>query len=656
MKLRTIALCLVLVMAFSGCMPLQPENSAPVPSSTPTTPPTTVPVTEPSEPELVELEAVNPLSFRQANKAPQFCVVDSRTVALVTAESKGGKWQTAVQVLDLYTDTLLAEATLEAQMVPMNGCCEGYLVLFDEQTKEATVLDKKLETVLTFQAPSIGGILLPELNAYFYIWGSQLRKLDTASGEDVRVQADPDLPITGIVGFDRDRNVLAVKGAADVYSSDGCLMGIDLATMDCVMLHVTASAGMLADDGVCMTGEGKDEFHEDIVYADWTSGGIYSYEDFLRNDKDYNTWQISGSNYCLQVKYDPESNTKAADMQLYRLGDTMSACSLMEPMNSARLKEMHILPDGNLLGVAVNRRGYQLYILCPDQLQFQEAIEPADTSEGLVDENVVTLHAQAQENQKLPEALQTVRTQADAIGECYGVTVLISNQCKSAITASSLDITTTDMAGLEDEARVIADALVTLDKALKLYPADFFRQFRDEAGEHGLLILLVENFEGDERGVIGLCYEMYPWYTIAVDITSGEVYNTYCHEIWHATENRINDTVPGLLLPAVWDPCNPEEFVYSYNTSISYLEDVEYTFYKESDPNRIFFVDPYAKTNAYEDRARLMEYIMCSDYAKKMLESPALTMKLMIMSDAIRQAFDTTSWQSVHWERLLPKG
>ena len=170
-----------------------------------------------------------------------------------------------------------------------------------------------------------------------------------------------------------------------------------------------------------------------------------------------------------------------------------------------------------------------------------------------------------------------------------------------------------------------------------------------------MLILLVENFEGDERGVIGLCYEMYPWYTIAVDITTWEVYNTFCHEIWHATENRINDTTPGLLLPDVWDACNPEEFVYTYNTSISYIEDVEYTFFEETDSNRVFFVDPYAKTNPYEDRARLMEYVMCSKYAEDILESPAMMMKLMIMSDTIRQAFDTEAWESVYWERLLPK-
>ena len=311
------------------------------------------------------------------------------------------------------------------------------------------------------------------------------------------------------------------------------------------------------------------------------------------------------------------------------------------------------MPDGNLLAVSGNRRGFQLYILCPEQLEFVSAMAPESTQAGLVDDRVMTLHQQAQENQKLPAELMAVRAQADAIGAQYGVTVLISNQCASALSTSGMEITTTDQAELENEAEVIQNALKILNEALQLYPEDFFDQFRDEAGEHGLLILLVENFEGDERGVIGLCYEMYPWYTIAVDITTYEVYNTYCHEIWHATENRLNDILPGLLLPSVWDVCNPEDFTYSYNVSASYIEDVEYTFFQESDINRVYFVDPYAKTNAYEDRARLMEYVMCSDYAEELTQSPAMWAKLYIMADAIRQVFDTSDWQDVYWERFF---
>ena len=61
-----------------------------------------------------------------------------------------------------------------------------------------------------------------------------------------------------------------------------------------------------------------------------------------------------------------------------------------------------------------------------------------------------------------------------------------------------------------------------------------------------------------------------------------------------------------------------------------------------------------AKVNAYEDRARLMEYVMCSDlHAEQMLAYPAMAAKLQILCDAIRTAFDTQNWETVHWERFF---
>ena len=60
------------------------------------------------------------------------------------------------------------------------------------------------------------------------------------------------------------------------------------------------------------------------------------------------------------------------------------------------------------------------------------------------------------------------------------------------------------------------------------------------------------------------------------------------------------------------------------------------------------------KTNAKEDRARLMEYIMCADWeARQMMDHPVLKAKLQILSDAIREAFDTEGWEDVRWERFF---
>ena len=65
-------------------------------------------------------------------------------------------------------------------------------------------------------------------------------------------------------------------------------------------------------------------------------------------------------------------------------------------------------------------------------------------------------------------------------------------------------------------------------------------------------------------------------------------------------------------------------------------------------------MDPYGKTNPHEDRARIMEYIMASKlYARAIADIPALRLKLKVMSDAIRQTFDTEGWEQVYWERFF---
>ena len=65
-------------------------------------------------------------------------------------------------------------------------------------------------------------------------------------------------------------------------------------------------------------------------------------------------------------------------------------------------------------------------------------------------------------------------------------------------------------------------------------------------------------------------------------------------------------------------------------------------------------MDPYGKTKGQEDRARLMEYVMCTDWdAEQMMEHPVLKSKLRLLTDAIREVFDTDDWTDVRWERFF---
>ena len=68
----------------------------------------------------------------------------------------------------------------------------------------------------------------------------------------------------------------------------------------------------------------------------------------------------------------------------------------------------------------------------------------------------------------------------------------------------------------------------------------------------------------------------------------------------------------------------------------------------------MYFVDPYGKTKAQEDRARVMQYVMYENaYSEEMMKHPVLKAKLQVLSNAIREAFDTSGWDAVHWERFF---
>ena len=430
------------------------------------------------------------------------------------------------------------------------------------------------------------------------------------------------------------------------------MYGVDLDDGNTVLLIDNVTGGQMAEGGVCLQNYNKDGMYSDVKYLDWEEAALRSLPEFMPNDGTYSTWHISGSDYICQVTFDAVQKDKAVASDLYRLGETVAMCPLQELLDNAKINEILALPDGNLLALEVTRRGYTPYLICPEMLTFTEVSTPETDDIALVNETIRENYA-AELNCQLPEEFADVRQMADEIEETFGVTVLMSNQCAVPVTGADMKITTTDQANLNNESGQIENALKNLQKVLALYPSDFFRQFQNEAGERGLLVLLVENFT-DNRNVIGLCYEMGEWNCVAVDITSGTPYSTFAHEIWHATENKIKSVNTDLLSNEKWDTCNPSGYVYSYDGSADYVHDVENTFFHEHNKNDVYFVDAYGKTNPYEDRARIMEYIMTSDkYARDMAEAPALRLKLKIMSDAIREVFDTEQWGKPHWERFF---
>jgi hypothetical protein len=322
-------------------------------------------------------------------------------------------------------------------------------------------------------------------------------------------------------------------------------------------------------------------------------------------------------------------------------------------LKGKKLTDFYSLPGGNLLALAVTRRGYQPFLICPEKLAFTEYRTVEATQAVLLEDGVRERYQNALDGAVLPVSLQQNRCLADELEETYGITILLSNQCAAPAAACSTKITTSDRAGLSDESERIRSALDALKNVLKMYPEGYFRQFQNAAGEQGILVMLVEDIGGDLNAV-GVSYRLGQWYPVAVDITYWSIESTYHHEFWHATESKINETDPTLLSEIHWSSYNPDGFLYTQDQTGAYLDDLEYTLFGDQQDADTYFVDGYAKTFPYEDRARLMEYVMDSDrYARLIMKRPAMRNKLSCMAAAIREVFDTTGWGKEYWERYL---
>lgn len=592
----------------------------------------------------VALEAVNELVSQPYSEGMEVQALDDRTVAFISVADK----QTRVLLIDLYTDTVLTETTLEGVYTPVTSFAR-VLALGSEQLGQILLLDSALREITAMDVKNMEGILATE-TTYYYISGSRLYCADLSSGDVQRVTLTQELPLVEILEFDPQSNIMMCTAFVNPYTVGTCPAAIDLDTNSFVLLNSGFVAGGLTEDGFYL--QGTEELQiADVSYGRWLSEQCSNLEDFLANNNRYSTWHVPGTNYLYRLTYDKTQLDTVTKAELYRMGDTLEVCQLPDPLDTVRAKKVVQLPDGNLLVIAMNRRNCRLYLICPDQLNFTEALTPQTDILVALDEGVYEDYQQSAVTQEVAQQLREVRQTADELEAEYGVTILMSNQCEAAAQSSGNPITTTDQAGLQDEARWIDGALDELESALELYPENFFRQFQNEAQERGILILLVEDISHD-LNAIGICYTMGDWSIVAVDITSGEVFRTFCHEFWHATEFKIEQEDPTLLGKPVWDACNPEDFLYTYDTTPGYINDVENTLFNHEKNGDIYFIDPYAKTNPYEDRARLMEYVMVSDhYAERIMQIKALRNKLEIMAEAVRQVFNTDGWDVPYWER-----
>lgn len=106
--------------------------------------------------------------------------------------------------------------------------------------------------------------------------------------------------------------------------------------------------------------------------------------------------------------------------------------------------------------------------------------------------------------------------------------------------------------------------------------------------------MLVGGFESNFN-MIGYSVQNSLWHNIYVDIFSEGLVGTYCHEIWHATEDHITSINYGEFDVVQWAELNPDGFQYIFDPAESILNEGDYTYFGSTKPKDCYFIDGYAK-------------------------------------------------------------
>ena len=168
------------------------------------------------------------------------------------------------------------------------------------------------------------------------------------------------------------------------------------------------------------------------------------------------------------------------------------------------------------------------------------------------------------------------------------------------------------------------------------YPKGFFQEISNNG--YPLTIYLIKRYS--TANVTGVTDSTYNNMVISI-ATDYSFDDTLHHEVYHYVEKYIFSK--GFRFTS-WNTLNPADFSYgtinaNYAYSRTYSEDA-------------FFVNSYAQTDEYEDRASTFEYMMMKNKASCLNYGKTVWLKAKTMCEQIDYFLDSVSSNvTEYWER-----
>ena len=188
----------------------------------------------------------------------------------------------------------------------------------------------------------------------------------------------------------------------------------------------------------------------------------------------------------------------------------------------------------------------------------------------------------------------------------------------------------------------INNCLEEIDKTLKNYPNDFFKEMKDYGMP--LTIYLVNSIRGNVSGLTDAKDKR----DIKIMIAPASLFeNTLNHEIMHYIDSYIKVKGYPIDINTTMKDVNPVGFTYGDTSN-------EYVYYFTSIDNA-YFLSAYGKTNYLEDRAVIFSDLMTRTFTKNYYDDGTpINKKAKLISSQIKEHFKTLSNTGrYYWDRFL---
>ena len=615
-------------------------NSGPlisVPTTGPTEPTwgTTAPTEETEPPP--SLEPVTKLTAVKWSTVPQLLSLGNGNVLACRNDYEEGKGDVnLLEVFNVYEDKLVAQKKINSPMELVDQSFEdGQFILKAPESNTFYVYGQDLQTVNQFSAPNIEGYFSHNLENYYFVDNNVLYRMDVATGSYARMALEYDIRLESLIGFHPDWDIVVARFYLSFYNENCGVCAIDCSTGKMVLLNKTASHLWFDGDTFYAAVTNDSVYGSDICYGSLSSSTLQKAVTGTLGSDTASYAMLPGSGILMHRTVDEN----ALSTTVYDLSQGGISCQLAQyDYLTATLGSVYLRQEQLIFGVYPQNQEFYPVVIDPKVLTYEKSLSISkEIWPALVDRNAIMDYLYEVEGPTLPDSLQTLRRQADDLEEKYGIRILMENQTL-ALCGS--------YASAEADPGLISNALTVLDQALSLYPEGFLKQFQNGIREGGLRFCLTGPIQGSLNPV-GKAVKTGSYYDLVLDITSERPDRTVHHELWHAIEMKLSTDS---FDQTGWNAVNPKGFLYYGHYDSGHEQLTQWTYAQSGD--RCCFVDAYSQINPREDRARIMEAAMTGDSAA-MLRSPVLQKKLQIMSQAIREHFDTKGWKTPYWEQYL---